>query len=178
MLRRLFVQKEIQFHAAAAARVPPLRRSAILPGQRGNAQSRQRLAVQGEDAFTRRHQHVPQVIRIDRLHLEDPGIVGARRSVGALHQFHAFGECRFGGRSQDGVEIVAGTLIQIELVHFAWAGGDVCRHPRGFANLLRRKVVAVRVAGPLAGDYANSDPHGNTLGRAFNHRFVNTDPAG
>ena len=110
MLRRLLVQEKIQVHAPAAAGVAALRRPAVLPRQRRNAHARQRLPVEREHAVAGRHQHVAQIVGIDRLHLKDARIVSARRAVGALHQFHALGERRLGGRRQHRIQIVLARL--------------------------------------------------------------------
>ena len=59
-----------------------------------------------EHAVAGRDHHLAQIVGVDRLHLEDARIVGARRAVGALHQFHALGEGRLGGRGQHRIEIV------------------------------------------------------------------------
>ena len=106
------------------------------------------------------------------------GIVGAGRAVGALHQFDALGECGLGGGDQDGIEIVAGALAEAELLHLAGPGGDVGGYAGGLADLFRGEVVAVGVAGALAGDDADADAHGNALRGALDHGFIDADGAG
>src|SRR6266700_3734925 len=71
-------------HAPSATRVPALRRPAILPGERGNAHARQRLAVQRENAIGSRHHHLAQIVGIDGLYLKDARVIRPRRAIGAL----------------------------------------------------------------------------------------------
>ena len=178
MLGRLLVQEEAQFHASAAAGMAALRCAAIAAGERGNAEARQRLAVERQYAFAGGHHHLAQTVGIGGLHLENLRSVGAGRPVGALHQFHAVAEGSLGGSGEDRVEIVQGALAEIELVHLAGAGGDAGGHARGFADLLGGEIAAVRVARAFSGDHSNAHADRDALRGAFHHRLVDADGAG
>ena len=129
-------------------------------------------------ALAGRYHDVAQVVGVHGLHLEDARVVGAGRPVGAFHQFHALGKCRFGGGGKYRIQIVVPAFLQRELIHLARPGGDVGGHQGGLADLFRGKIVAVGVTGALAGDHPHADPHGNALSRAFHHGFVDADGTG
>ena len=178
MFGRLFVEEEAQFHASAAARMTALRGPAVVASQRGHVQACQRLAVPRKHPVASGHQHLPQIVGIAGLRLEDARVVGARRTVGAFDQFHALGEGRLGGRSQHGIQIAPPAFVERNFLHGSRSRRDARRHARGLANLLRAEVVAVGVAGTLARDHAHTHPQRHALQRALHDGFIDADGTG
>ncbi len=158
VLGRLLLQEEIELDASAAAGMAALRRAAVLRAPAAKTLRRARgWRSKRQDAVAGRHHHVAQVVGVGGLHLEDARIVGARRAVGALHQFHALGEGGFGGRGEHRDRGCAcAPSLRSNVSTLAGPGGDAGGHARGLADLLGREIVAVGVAGALAGDHAHA----------------------
>ena len=167
MLGSFFVEEEIEFDASAAAGVAALGLASVVAGGGPDAHAGHRLAIEGQDAVAGGDQDVAQAIDVDGLHLKDAGIVGAGGAVGALDQFDAVGEGGIGGCGEYRIEIMVGAFVEVELVDFGGAGGDIGSDARGFADLFGGEVVTVGVAGPFAGDDADADAQGDALGGAL-----------
>ena len=148
--------KKLQLHAAAAARACPAtaarRRSPELAPTRSMRD--QRLAV--ERAGRPRWSLASTCRRLSAyssLHLEDARIVARARpgrpaspAPPARRTPASVGAVRTGYRL-----CLADALAEVERIHFAIGpAADARRHARRLLDALRRRVVAVRVAGPLA----------------------------
>ena len=83
------------------------------------------------------------------------------------------------GAVEDGIEIVLRPFVR-DRAFSTLAGPAAIRAADvgGVADLLRAEVVAVGVAGALAGDDADADAQRDALGRALDDRFVDADGTG
>src|SRR5579871_236339 len=109
--RRLFVKKMLKTDSPAAPSEAPLRNAVALSREHRDAQARERLPVVRQRPFAGGYQHMPEVIDIVRLNLEDSMVVGASGPVCTLDQFSAFRQAGFRGRDHHRIKIAAVLLL-------------------------------------------------------------------
>src|SRR5260370_16207172 len=155
-----------------------LRVAVGLAGEHGDAQARERLAVETENAVARGNQYLAKAVDIAGLSLKDAGVVSAGGCIGALHQLDALDKTGLVRGREHGVKISLACFVESGLAHFRRTLGDASCDARGFADFFRTEIVAVGVAGTVARDHAHADAKADALHRALDDGFIDAEAAG
>ena len=177
---RLLFQKEFQFDAPAAAAGTTLDDLPVFSplGQAKDAQAGQRLEVARDAAVGRDGQHVAHFVGIPGAHLPDAVVVTSRRFVGPQDQLELLRDFHIGWSDDHGIEVLRERHFRKpDAGNPRGAVGDSRRNASGLEDLLGRKVIAIGVAGALAGNHAHPDACGDALRCALDQRLVEGDRA-
>src|SRR5262249_21513064 len=115
---------------------------------------------------------------ISYLDLKYTGIVVPGALIGALHQVDALGEGSLGGGSKNRIEIAPGAFLQGGFLYLGGARRDAGSDSRGLQNRFGAQIVAVGVAGSLAGEDAHPNAKRDTLRSALDDRFIHANGTG
>ena len=138
-----------------------------------NAEAAERLRIRGPGAVAGNHQDVLDLVAEARAHLRNAAVVGARGTVGPLHQLQLRRDMRI--RSDERVEVVHGS--RHEALHLNGRRA-ACNQRRCFGSVQQPvflKRIRIAVAGALTADDTHAAPAAVARAGGLDDAFIDAD---